>query len=249
MPIIKYTPWGLICSGLAVLALAAPTGEVLAGAAVAPPREFNARYDARVLIVSGSVTWRLKEFGNGESEFEANVQAGGMWKAFFPGTLDELSRFRLEDGRPRTIEYRSHNGFGSHDRDGQYKVDWATRQVTGRYRNKDVSLPFEDGTVDRALMQLVLMYDLARDARPKDYTVLDRDKISRLALSYGPQQSLRVPAGRFDTILVTHKSDDGEDETRLWCAPALRFLPVQIEQYRKGSRQFLARLAEVNGLR
>jgi hypothetical protein len=236
---------------LPLLALLVPSAGTWAAAtpAVTPPREFTARYEARVMVVSGAVLWRLRVLENGESEFQATVHAGGFWQNFFPGSLDETSRFEVVDGRPRPVAYRSHNGFGSKEKDGEYRMDWVRNVVTGRYRDQDVRLPLEPGTVDRALVQVALMYDLAREVRTPGYALVDRDKITRVQVAYGPTETVEVPAGRFEALRVTRRSDDGNDETRLWCAPALRYLPVQVEQYKKGSRQFLARLVDVQGLK
>ncbi len=206
---------------------------------------FAARYEARVKVVGGEVRWDVSDLGDGLYQFNAVVQAGGIWKALISDTLTETSWFRLVDGMPRPERYRLHNGLGSRDRDGEYEFDWERGLAVGVYKDKPQEIQVAPGVVDRSLLQLVLMRDLSAGRRPERYVVLDRDELRTLEVEYGEGEVLRVPAGYYDTVLVMHRSDKRNDVTRLWCAPVLGYLPVQIEQERDGKRLFLARLASL----
>ncbi len=210
------------------------------------PMPFAARYEARVKVVGGEVRWDVTEVGGGLYQFNAVVQAGGIWKALISDTLTETSWFRLVDGMPRPERYRLHNGLGSRDRDGEYEFDWERGLAVGVYKDQPQEIAVTPGVVDRSLLQLVLMRDLSAGRRPERYVVLDRDELRTLEVEYGEGEVLSVPAGYYDTILVIHRSGKRNDVTRLWCAPVLDYLPVQIEQERDGKRLFVARLASLD---
>jgi len=233
--------------GLGLLLIAGAPAQGAGTPAPAGPgaTPFAARYEARVKVVGGEVHWDVTALGDGLYQFSAVVQAGGIWKALISDTLTETSWFRFVDDMPRPERYRLHNGLGSRDRDGDYAFDWERGLAVGVYKDEPQEIEVTPGVVDRSLLQLVLMRDLAAGRRPERYVVLDRDELRTLEVEYGEGEVLRVPAGYYDTMLVIHRSTKRNDVTRLWCAPVLDYLPVQIEQERDGKRLFLARLASL----
>jgi len=48
------------------------------------------------------------------------------------------------------------------------------------------------------------------------------------------REMVPTPLGHFETLKVQRLGD--QRETTLWCAPALHYLPVRIEQENRGSR-------------
>ena len=53
-----------------------------------------------------------------------------------------------------------------------------------------------------------------------------------------------VPAGEFDDIGIQHQAEGSKRVTTLWCARELDYLPVIIEQHRKGKLKVRATLTE-----
>jgi hypothetical protein len=51
-----------------------------------------------------------------------------------------------------------------------------------------------------------------------------------------------VPAGKFEVIGIQHQAEGSRRVTTLWCAEELDYLPVIIEQHRKGKLRVRATL-------
>ena len=230
---------GLLAAGLACtlpgVAAYAEAGEL--------PDSFRAEYKVKIKIASGRAIWTLRQDGDGRYVFNTLTEASGIWRAFVRGRLEETSTFEPTDAGMRTTDYILVNEMGSRPRNGVYEFRWDEGVATGVYKEKELSLPIEQGIMDRALFPVQLMFDLSRGRRPDGYTVLDRDELVTYDMTYGEQQRIKTPAGEFDAIEIRHRTEDNE-ETRLWCAPELGYLPIKVEQYEDDSRMGTATLVE-----
>ena len=80
---------------------------------------------------------------------------------------------------------------------------------------------------------VALAADLIRGATTFDYKVAVMDRVENMRYARGANESLSVPAGRYDTVLMQRESSDKDNRKRVarsWFAPSLGYLPVQIEQ-------------------
>ena len=100
-----------------------------------------------------------------------------------------------------------------------------------------------DGPVhDRVSLRYGLMHDLLNDLHRSDYSLQDAEKFKPLSITNIGSKSVQVPFGRFEAIGVQHQAEGSSRVTTLWCVGELGFLPVIIEQHRKGKLQFQAML-------
>jgi hypothetical protein len=122
----------------------------------------------------------------------------------------------------------------------------------------EVEQSFKDDTVrqrvppsalDRLSMQLAIMADLARGAREMRYLVADRNRLYAYRFSVAGNERVSTPFGEFEAVKVEmagqRRVEDAEGlqldqldivdkdgnggRTTFWCAPALGFVPVQVE--------------------
>ena len=75
------------------------------------------------------------------------------------------------------------------------------------------------------------MHDLINDRPSPNYVLFDVDK-----------KTVQTKAGQFDVVGIEHQKEGSSRKTTLWCAPELDYLPVIIEQHRKGKLKFRASL-------
>ena len=55
---------------------------------------------------------------------------------------------------------------------------------------------------------------------------------------------VETKAGQYDVVGIQHQKQGSKRVTTLWCARELGYLPVIIEQHRKGKLNFRATLTE-----
>jgi hypothetical protein len=158
----------------------------------------------------------------------------------------ETSRFRWRDGRPEAIEY-------------DYRQDSAVKKRTrhaefsaGEVRVEEGGETFHyaivPGLVDRHAVTLALAADLKRGAKSFDYKVAVKDHVEDMRYERAANETLNVPAGAFDTVLMRRVGEPGTDRKRVarsWFAEKLGWMPVQIEQSEKKGDTITLRLASV----
>ena len=206
---------------------------------------FEAVYEAKVLLLSGNVRLGVRRDPDGGYFYEYSVQAHRGWDYVFSGVLNETTTFTLDDGRPRPDEYRLLNTMGSRPRNGDYQFDWEQNRILGRYKEPEIDLPIEPDTVDRALLQLVLMHDVRNDDLKPEYHVFDRDEVKTFAIQESAGERISLPYGSYDTVVIRHTDDEASNITTLWLAPALDYLIVKVEQERDGRKMFEAELRQL----
>ena len=73
--------------------------------------------------------------------------------------------------------------------------------------------------------------------------MLDGDELKLLNVTNVGIKTVEVPFGSFEVTGIQHSKKDSTRVTTLWCAEKLGYLPVIIEQHRKGKLGVRAVLA------
>jgi hypothetical protein len=113
------------------------------------------------------------------------------------------------------------------------EFDWKAGEVRVSEGGHDYRYPTTPGLVDRQTVTLALAADLAHGRKTFEYAVAVKDRVERRRYEHGPRESLVVPAGTFEGLLMRRTDDVGPGRSRIarsWFAPAHGWLPVQIEQ-------------------
>ncbi|MDH5456837.1 MAG: DUF3108 domain-containing protein, partial [Gammaproteobacteria bacterium] len=78
---------------------------------------------------------------------------------------------------------------------------------------------------------------------PSDtYVLFDVDKMRIANVRNIGTREIRTRAGTYEAVGIQHQKEGSSRVTTLWCAPDLDYLPVVIEQHRKGKLNFQAAL-------
>ena len=96
---------------------------------------------------------------------------------------------------------------------------------------------------DRVSIQYEMMRDLMNGGVSDSYVLYDIDRLKTLNVSLISARDVKVPAGTFTVIGVRHQAEGSSRITTLWCAEELDYLPVIIEQHRKGKLRLRATLS------
>jgi hypothetical protein len=87
------------------------------------------------------------------------------------------------------------------------------------------------------------MSDLLNGGHRESYSLQDAEKLKLLSVTDMGSKMVKVPFGKFDAIGIQHRAGNSSRVTTLWCAKELGYLPIMIEQHRKGKLKVRAVLA------
>lgn len=193
----------------------------------------RATYKVKISVLSGEMLSRL-DLVNGEYAVSSTINPKGLARLVASGSIQESSKFEIENGHVRPTNYDSSDSLSKNGGDVKMSFDWNANEITREVDKATSRSKLEPGAVDRASLQYALMFDLLNDRLRQEYVLLESDEDKKLVVTIKSKKSVTVPHGTYDVIGVTHSAASSSRETTLWCAPSLGFLPIVIEQFRDG---------------
>lgn len=181
-------------------------------------------------------------------EFTSRTMAKGLLKLARPNPVVERSRFRVVGATLQPLEFWYEDGSRSGEDNFHVVFDWQRRVATISTAAARRELAVPEAALDRGTLQVALMRDLERAGQPATYELADEDSVAHYAYTDNGAARLETEAGSHETRVLTQQRTGSSRSTWLWVAPALRFLPVRIEQRRDGETQTALELVSVTGL-
>lgn len=145
--------------------------------------------------------------------------------------LRERTSWTLQGDHLRPLEYIYQRVIGGNQRNVRLLFDWRHGTVQNSIEGKTWSMEVPDGTLDKLLVQLALMRDLQAQSKDLEYQIADGGKLKTYRFRITGRERLATPFGTFDTLKVERWQESNKRYTVLWCAPALRYLPVRVDQH------------------
>lgn len=216
-------------------------------AAALLPASFTAHYSfSKDGIQLGETIRTLQPLAHNHYLFKSVSKATGLLAWFIKDRLEEQSQW-IYDGshRPRPLQYEYRRQGGRKERHVQISFNWKKSMAINNINGDAWRMVIPGGTMDKLLFQLALMIDLQHPPDVIEYPVADGGRLKRYRLKVHDRKILNTRMGLLQTIKVERLGD--KRRTTVWCAPALRYLPVRIEQVENGSRLHLI-LQSVKGL-
>ncbi len=217
-------------------------------AAAGLPEKFEATYSLSVgPLTLAEMTRKLYPKGDGSYIYESRSKPIGYARWFTKSTLVERSEWRYENQQLRPITY-SYDRSGDSDEERHVKLifDWQNGRVTNIINKDPWKMKLPAGTQDKLLYQLALVNDLQRGQRltKLEYNVADGGTAKVIKFEIVGEERIKTKLGEFDTLKL---QTTGTRTTTLWCAKALNYLPVLIEQHDdRGSA--LLKLTDLSGI-
>jgi hypothetical protein len=227
---------------LLALSLAAPGAAIADDAPLAP---FHAEYDAlRNGDALGKTTLELSDNHDGTGTLRSETRGTSGLAKLAGIHIVETSRFRWHEGRPEAIEY-------SYKQDSAIKnrtrhASFANGEVAVEEGGQTFRYAIVPGLIDRHAVTLAIATDLKRNAQAFDYKVAVKDHVEDMRYERGGNETLDVPAGKFETVLMRRVGEPGSDRKRVarsWFSEKLGWLPVEIEQSEKKGDTVTLKLA------
>lgn len=202
----------------------------------------TAQYKVRISVISGQLNTELRKTSDG---YVANhvIKATGMSRIITRGSMNVTSTFSSGVDGVQPIRFQSVDSIRK-DPDVDLTFDWSSNEVNGTVGDENVLLQLEGIAHDSVSIQYELMHDLMNGGPDKQYVLFDIDKMRVANVSIAAEKQIKTKAGTFTAIGVQHQKEGSSRITTLWCAEELDYLPVVIEQHRKGKLKFRATLVK-----
>jgi hypothetical protein len=163
---------------------------------------------------------------------------------FARGTIEETSSFDTAPTGVKPREYVSIDTLSRDKENVRVSFDWQTGEARGTVNGSEVVSIIEGIAHDRISIQYEVMHDLLNSVASDKYTMFEIDRLRPVNVRTIGKRRVDVPAGEFDVIGIQHQAEGSKRVTTLWCARELDYLPVIIEQHRKGKLKVRATLTE-----
>jgi hypothetical protein len=213
---------------------------VLATTALLTPH--TAQYKVKISVVSGQLNTELRRT---ETGYTANhvIRPTGMSKLLTRGTMDVTSEFDNESDGVKPVRFHAVDTIRD-EPDIDISFDWGTNKVSGTVGEEDIELQLDGIAHDSVSIQYELMHDLLSGNLDDQYTLFDIDKLQVANISNAGKKEVKTKAGKYMAVGIRHQKEGSSRITTLWCVEELGYLPVIIEQHRKGKVKFRATLVE-----
>ncbi len=213
-------------------------------------REFDARYAAKFsgakIEIESSFRRADSEQSNDSFVFRRWSEPKGLARVFRREGVLECAQFSLHQNKPVPSRYVYRDGDDGKGKSSKVTFDQSDAVAISDYNGETVQLGLSSQPVDKIVEEFVVARRLAAGDKKIALHVIERNEIHHVAYTYKGEESVEVPAGKFDAIVVERRRGESSRITRFWLAEELNYQPVKIERLRKGKSQGVARLVEFN---
>ncbi len=170
-------------------------------------------------------------------KYQYVAKPSGLAKLFI-GTVTEQSHFCIVEGMVRSQTF-SFDRKDKREDNFDLSFNWADKMVRSSIGEMR---PLEDGMIDRLAMQYAVQrWVIGQNGMPGPdeitLTKVEDDRIKPYTFRIVSREKIETPAGSFDAVRV-ERVDDPKKSTRFWLAPSRGYMPIKVEQVKKGSEQF-----------
>lgn len=203
-----------------------------------PP--FKALYDVKMKgVVVGELEVSLAKAEGGEWIYRQKSSTKGVASLFGSEDLVETSRFRRVGDGLQILEYQSKRKGGDDDDNARFVFDHAAARVDSVGKGEPWSVKTPEGIVDPLSMTLAMRFELAKakvgvgasaSGAPGQnflYNVPRQGRIKTYEFGVVGVENLEVTGRSISTVHV-QRLREKQDQTSIWTAPEMDYLPVRI---------------------
>ncbi len=236
---LKLRDFGVFC---VLVALSLPA---IAETQLTPHK---AEYKVRISILGGQLNTELRTTPEGYVATHV-IKPTGMSRMLARGRIAESSEFIPQSDGIRPVRYSSDDTLTRKKTHADISFDWASGEATGTVNNAAFQSLMDGLVYDRISIQYELMSDLMNGGAAEHYVLFELDELKTITVRNIGRRTVKVPAGKFEAIGIQHQSPGSKRVTTMWCVEDLGFLPVIVEQHRKGKLKMRAQLSKYSPLK
>lgn len=234
----------VLAAGIALLA--GPGAAFAQDVAVADMRPFSVTYAVgNDLVTAGDATLELKRDGDGW-RYSLETEPSGVFRLTGKGRITETAHIVTVPGdEPGTLKLHPRRYAYRQDDESRRAVDatfdWNGGTLAWKRRGESETIDLDRPILDRLSVTLAVMSALRRGDDRVEVEVFDNGRIKDVVFEDQGAETLDTRMGKIDTRRVVRTNVDGSTRTTItWFAPALGYMPVKIEQLKRG--ELVARL-------
>ena len=180
--------------------------------------------------------------------FHSESKTTGLISLFRKDHIIEVSNWNFSGSNIIPLLYKYQHTGGKKDRDVEINFKWNRKEIINRVNDSIWKMETQNGILDKLLYQFMIMIDLKLGNIPEKYIIADGGKIKEYTFKKIKDEIIETPLGDFSTIkLALYKKN--KQETFLWCAYNLDFLPVKVITTEKDGHLSKAIIKSVNGFK
>jgi len=199
----------------------------------------RAQYKVKISVLSGQLNTELLATEDGYVATHV-IKPKGLAR-LRGGKMNVRSEFTSAADGVRPVRFHEVDTIRN-DPETRIQFDWTTNQASGTVGTEEVLLQLDGVSHDNVSIQYELMHDLLKGSPSETYVLFDVDKMRIANVRNVGTREIRTKAGNYEAVGIQHQKEGSSRVTTLWCAPELDYLPVIIEQHRKGKLNFRATL-------
>lgn len=203
-----------------------------------PLNEFTIKYRLRYAAFSAELTLGLRRLHEADAanlfEATATTRARGMAKLFVRDDLYERARFSLVAGRILPRHYVLDSGKKAGEDSGEVSFDWEQMTADSLYEGKRSELTLDADVYDRISADIVVITDLRQGRQPRNLRIAEKNQLREYVFTYQGEERVTTTAGEFDAVRYLRQRIGSSRSTMIWYARDADYLPVRMEQLKKG---------------
>jgi hypothetical protein len=199
----------------------------------------TAEYKIKISLLGGTLKTIVQQTDAGFSSSSV-IKPTGIASWLMKGTIEESSEFTAGSDGIRPMVYDSADTLSKEDKFMHFDFDWEGDSLSGKINGEEFSFELSDNVHDRVSIQYELMHNLLNGKTSSEYGLLDGEKLKQIQIKTIGTKEIKTPFGKFMAIGIQHSATNSSRVSTLWCAEELGYLPVLIEQHRRGKRRVRA---------
>ena len=201
------------------------------------PRGFVITYEVRFAAFRGDLTLELEQQDGDDYRIRATTAARGIVRMFMGKDSVEESNFTFTDGRLISRDYKLDDGGDAAKNDTEINFDWEAGIARSVYEQEPAELPLEGEVYDRISADVVTIMDLRSGNPPRTLYIAEKNAVREYTFEAQGNETIEFQGGEIDTVKFLRTRTGSSRPVMIWYAPELDYLPVQMEQFKRGKSQ------------
>lgn len=214
------------------------------------PAPFEASY---IIFKKGAEVAKMKrslsQIDNGEFIYRSETKSTGLASIFYKLHILEESHYHLQDQQLQPLVYSFKRTKKKKESFKKTIFDWRINQANFIGNGIKSNFDLEPGMTDKLLYQINVMRDLEMGQHPTTYIVVDGMKIKTYHFDYLGEELVDTPIGKLNTIKIARQKPGKKENTILWCASELNYLPIKVENIDEDGSITTAIIDKLTGLK
>lgn len=176
-------------------------------------------------------------YEDGKIDYSSETELSGLASLFSNDQIKEHSRLILHDGDIRLLSY-SYQQTGDTTKNMETQLDWSGFKITTTIdQAHTIQTPFNGAVWDKLSVNLALIYHVkltpaSEQPEAVEFQLTEDGQMKSYRFEYIGKREIEVHSNEWIKTVIWKRLHDANKSTIIYLAPALHYLPVQMEQYK-----------------